>query len=243
MLRDNQDAYGHELLAHLDGIPATEIIERDDGFVDTSSGPAAYFADADTWTDWERQAMTYVRGRVLDIGSGAGRHALYLQDRRHDVVCIDNSPLALEVCRRRGVKDTRPCPITQVGPQLGMFDTILMWGNNFGLLASRKQAPRLLKRFARITTPDGRIVAQTNNPYATTDPAHLAYHERNRKRGRMPGQIRLRVRYNAYCTPWFDYLMVSPEEMAEIVAETPWRIGHILGEPAKGGYAAVLEKP
>ena len=55
------------------------------------------------------------------------------------------------------------------------------------------------------------------DPYGTKDPHDLAYHERNRRRGRLGGQIRLRVRYKAYATPWVDYLMVSFDEMEEIV--------------------------
>ena len=59
--------------------------------------------------------------------------------------------------------------------------------------------------------------AGSNDPYATEDPAHLAYQERNRERGRMPGQLPLRVRYRDLIGPWFDYLIVSPNEMGTIL--------------------------
>jgi hypothetical protein len=67
---------------------------------------------------------------------------------------------------------------------------------------------------------NGRILVESRNIYDTDNPVHLAFHERNRQRGRMAGQIRIRVRYQTIIGPWFDYLMVSPEEMAEIVAGT-----------------------
>ena len=57
-------------------------------------------------------AMEFVRGRVLDMGVGAGRHALHLQAQGHDVVGIDNSPKAVEVCRLRGLEDARGCAAT-----------------------------------------------------------------------------------------------------------------------------------
>jgi hypothetical protein len=129
-----------------------------------------------------------------------------------------------------------------VGSALGRFDTIIVMGNNFGLLADKRRAKWLLRRFAGLTSDEARIVAQTNNVHATTNPDHLAYHERNRKRGRMPGQVRMRVRRHKYCTPWFDYLMVSPEEMDELLADTPWELERTLGDPSKGNYVAVLEK-
>ena len=77
MLTDAQDAFGHELLDHLAGGPTWEIIERDDGMFSVGLGAELYFSDYEDWPAAEKQAMTYVRGRVLDIGCGAGRHALH----------------------------------------------------------------------------------------------------------------------------------------------------------------------
>src|SRR5262245_66440757 len=85
-----------------------EIVEREDGFINASvTGPAMYFAPFRRWPAHHRAAMRLVRGRVLDVGAGAGRVSLHLQERGHDVVAIDHSPGALEVCRRRGVVDAR----------------------------------------------------------------------------------------------------------------------------------------
>ena len=126
----------------------------------------------------------------------------------------------------------------EVDESLGHFDTIVMFGNNFGLFGSRSRAQRLLRRLRPLAD---RIVAASNNPYATEDPAHLAYQERNRKRGRMSGQLRLRNRYRDLIGPWFDYLIVSPDEMATILEATPWRIRKLLEESGSGYYVAVLE--
>ncbi len=57
----------------------------------------------------------------------------------------------------------------------------------------------------------------------------------------MPGQLRLRVRHRQYATRWFDYLIVSPEEMAELADGTGWRISRLLPSEASL-YVAVLEK-
>lgn len=240
-MNPEEDAFGQEMLAYWRGDPVVEVIERDDGYVDTTPGPAIYFATIEDWLLGEAEAIRYAEGRVLDIGCGAGRHALYLQDRGQEVVATDNSPLAIQVCQERGVKDARVMGITRLDRSLGKFDSIIMLGNNFGLFASFKRARWLLRRFRNLTTSDGRIIAASSNVYATDNPAHLAYHERNRRRGRMGGQIRLRVRFRLYKSPWFDYLIVSPDEMKTIVAGTGWQVTEFLGD-LYGRYTAVMEK-
>lgn len=76
-----------------------------------------------------------------------------------------------------------------------------MLGNNFGLFSNPDSAKRLLRKLHGMTSRRGRIVAQSTDPYQTDNLGNLEYHERNRQRGRMAGQIRLRVRYRKYVTP------------------------------------------
>src|SRR5690242_8898085 len=95
-LRADQDAYGQIYQALLEGREAQEIMERDDGLI-YAGEPADYFAPYRHWPTAEKCAMRAVRGRVLDVGCGAGRVSLHLQARGHDVVAIDESPLAIEV--------------------------------------------------------------------------------------------------------------------------------------------------
>jgi SAM-dependent methyltransferase len=240
-VRPEDDAYGALMLAALDGRSVREIVERDDGFIEAGGYTAEmYLAPFRRWPAHNRRAMRFVRGRVLDVGCGAGRVCLHLQERGLEVVGIDISPGAVEACRRRGVLDARLCRIEDVDASLGVFDTIVMFGNNLGLLASQAKGRRLLQRFHELTSDRARIVAETRDIYRTEDPAHLAYHERNRRRGRLPGQIRIRVRYRQLKTPWFDYVMVSPDEFEELLAGTGWALTRTLdGEET---YIAVIEK-
>ena len=237
----DRDAYGHEVYDFFRGQGGYEIVERDDGHIDISGGPEAYFAEFNRWGRHEKAAMDYVSGRVLDVGCGAGRVALHLQQKGHRVTGIDTSPLAVKVSRLRGVKDARVVPLARVSPSLGTFDTVVMMGNNFGLFGSVPQARRLLKRLHRMMPPDGRIVAETLNPYKTTNPSHLRCHAFNRSRGRMSGQLRIRVRYQTYISPWFFYLFVSPKELRALLVGTGWKISKLL--PSDGAtYIAVLTK-
>lgn len=236
------DAFGQEIYAYWQGDPdLVEIIERDDGYVDASYGPALYFAPFAQWWPIEQEAMSLVRGRVLDVGCGAGRVALHLQEQGHEVVAIDNSPLAIEVCRQRGVRDARLLSITETSARLGPFATIVMLGNNLGLFGSPRRAHWLLRRWKAMTTPDAQIIAATLDPTQTDNPDHLAYHERNRQRGRLPGQVRIRVRFRRVVGRWFDYLFVSRAELADIVAGTGWRVARTLDSEGPQ-YVAILEK-
>jgi SAM-dependent methyltransferase len=240
-LRPEQDAYGQMILAALDGDETVEIVERDDGFISASVfGPNAYLAPFRRWPAHHRQAMRFVRGRVLDVGAGAGRVCLHLQERGQDVVGIDLSPGAIKACRRRGVRDARVIAIEDVDESLGTFDTIVMLGNNFGLFSSATKAKRLLRRFHSLTSDRGRIVAETRDVRKGNVPEHVRYRKRNVARGRMPGQIRLRVRHRDFATPYFDYLMVGTDELRELLDGTGWELTRTID--SDDTYIAVIEK-
>jgi len=238
MLKDAQDAIGHEFHDYFAG--GGDIIERDDGYVD-AVGTKGYFNEYKDWYPIEKRAMRYAKGRVLDIGCGAGRHALYLQGKGLEVLGIDISPLAIEVCKQRGLANAEVLSITEISSKLGVFDTMLMMGNNFGLFGGLERAKRLLGKLGRITSGRGRIIAATRDPYGTEDPAHLTYHERNRQKGRMSGQVRIRVRYKRYTSPWFDYLMVSKEEMEKILNGSGWGVKKYLDSEGSN-YVAIIDK-
>jgi SAM-dependent methyltransferase len=241
MLTRQQDAFGQLVFDYYHGIPAVELVERGDGWIAPSGGPAKYFEPYSRWPVHQRRAMGFVRGRALDIGCGPGRVALHLQARKHSVLGIDNSPLAIRTARLRGVRHARVLSATQLSARLGVFDTLLMLGNNFGLLANPTRARWLLQRFCSLTAADGRIVAEILNPYETSAPEHLRYHNWNRRRGRMAGQTRLRVRYKDVATPWFDYLFVSPRELRALLSGTSWRVERLV-QSAGPTYIAVLGK-
>lgn len=241
VMQPEQDAYGHAIRDYHEDGEGFELVERDDGWIAPSGGPEQYFRGYEDWPDRQRAAMEHVEGRVLDIGCGAGRHARHLQDQGHDVVGIDVSPGAIEVCRDRGVAEVRELGIESVTDLEGPFDTILMLGNNFGLVGTRETAGGRLEALATVAAPGATLLAETRDPYATDDPDHRAYHDRNAERGRLGGALRMRVRYRGYATPWFDYLLASPDEMATLVDGSPWRVDErIDGGAESAEYVGVL---
>ncbi len=236
-----KDAFGREIYDYYEGNGGFEIIEADSGYFDLSGGPSVYFHEYKDWSPCEKKAIRFARGKVVDIGCGAGRVTLYLQGQGFDALGIDNSPLAIKVCKKRGVKKAKVMSVTQLSRRLGLFDTIVMFGNNFGLFANRTRAKWLLRRFYNMTSPQGRIIAQSLDPYDTDNSDHLAYQKFNRARGRMSGQIRIRVRYKKYMSDWFEYLLVSKDEMKQLLQGTGWKVKRFID--SKGPcYMAIIEK-
>jgi len=241
ILKKSQDAQGRVMLDYLSDKNVLEIIERDDGYIDVSDGPKAYFSEYKDWAKHLQQAMKYVKGRVLDIGCGAGRHSLYLQNKGFDVLGIDVSPYAIKVCKRRGIKKTKLISADKLGQKFGKFDTILMLGNNFGLFENLNYGKKLLKRFSAITNDNAFIIAETLDPYGTKEPHHTRYHPQNRLKGRLGGEVKIRVRYQNIITPWFKYWLASKPELLQLVKDTDWHLKTFID--SKGPiYIAVIEK-
>jgi SAM-dependent methyltransferase len=184
--------------------------------------------------------MRFVRGRVLDLGCGAGRVGLHVQSRGHDVVGIDVSAIAVEVARQRGLVDVRPGTLDTAVRAGERFDTILLLGNNVGLLGGEREGRRMLRKLAGIANDGGRMLAGSYDPYDGASELARSYQARNRARGRMGGIERVRVRYRQFATPWYDVLFASREELTGLVEGTGWITSRFVDEGP--GYVAVLDQ-
>lgn len=237
------DAFGAMLLAALKagGRPGEvfEVVERDDGHVRVNDS-ARYFKPS--WGRLDDWAYERVRGRVLDVGCGAGRHALELQRRGVSVVGLDPSPGALAVCRQRGVHHLIEGTAEKASSH-GSFDTVLLLGNNLGLLSSRERSLPFLESLEALAAPPGAQILATGvglEPGASAeDSADGAYVRENLARGRLPWQVTMRSRFGNLTTPWFDFLFLRLADLAELTTRSPWRlVEHLEDGP---GYAVRLE--
>jgi hypothetical protein len=58
----------------------------------------------------------------------------------------------------------------------------------------------------------------------------------------MPGQVRIRIRYLRYASPWFDYLLVSKPEMIGILRRTGWKVKRFITSKKGPAYVGIIEK-
>ena len=246
------DAFGMQLSDSLRlQRPVVAYVERSDGLI-TPSGSAQWLGDEESWPPAVRKLLGKATGRVLDVGAGGGRHGAYLASRSCRVTALDNSPLALEICRQRGIQD---CVLGDIGKTADLFrdvepfQRVLLLGNNVGLLGSAESGTEILRQLHEVTAEDALILAEGRRPVAVTEENH-AYVTANRGRGRLPGELLMRIRYQTTATPWFPYLFCDPSELARIAQPAGWEISGVEdfrypGSPPAApllSYTAVLRK-
>jgi SAM-dependent methyltransferase len=230
VLAPDDDAFGAALADHAAGRAAGRpgpelVLEVDDGYRTPALPPAAFFLPESSWAPEEREVLARApaTGPVLDLGAGAGRHALWLQSRGHEVTAVDASPGAVEVCRARGVADARLGDLTDP-PTDRAWATVLLMCGNLGLAGGWDETRALLTRLAAICAPGAVLIADTVDPTALGDEHSLAHVARNFAAGRAPGQIRLRLHYGGRTTPWWDQLNVPVADVVPLVAGTGWTV-------------------
>lgn len=239
----DQDIFGRALLEWTQGGILPEVLERDDGFTQAGAGPEVYLSDVKGWPSAERQSLRHMRGRVLDIGCGAGRVSVELQRRGRDVVGLEASPLAASAATLRGVNEVWPTSLENLNEDIQDFDSLVLFGNNFGIFQTTARARRQLTKLSKTTNSDARIFVESTNPFFGGAPAFdRSYYHRNKALGRSPGQVKLRYHYGHLVGPWFKWIYVSRREMRSLLVGTGWHIERVVGSQLGEPYVAILAK-
>lgn len=236
------DAFGKALLDWVKGGTVPEIVERDDGVTEIGAGAEVYLMQNHEWPSAEQESMRFVRGRVIDVGCGAGRAALHLQRLGCDVVGMDASPLAVKAAKLYGVKKTWCMSVDQLSAKIHEFDTIVLFGNNLGVFGTPARAKRILTKWAKTSSRGTRILVESTNPLSGGAPViDRAYCARNRSKGVTSGQCRLRVWYDRSPSEWFSWFFVSRSELQRLIRGTGWtQVEVLIGAPDEP-YVAILE--
>ena len=224
-----------------DGVTGEYYIEREDGRVETLQ-VSDYIIPFDEWSELERLAVKHMSGKVLDIGCGAGRVGLYLQILGHEVVGIDLAEGAIEASRRMGLSKVYVMSASELTFEDDIFDTVVLFGNNFGVAGDETEIVKMLQQLHRFTAPDAKIIASTVDVSKTDDPEHLKYQQMNEERGRPRGLIRLRVKYKDIVGEWGELWQATPEEMKMLAEKGGWQLDEILQIEGQSQYVGILKK-
>lgn len=118
------------------------------------------FRSYETMPKIERKALDMAKGKVLDVGAGAGCHSLVLQKRGLDVTAIDISPLSVETMRERGVRKVMEQDFFTLE---GNYDTILMLMNGIGIVGTLEQMPEFFKQIDKILASGGQLLCDSSD--------------------------------------------------------------------------------
>ncbi len=155
-----KDIFGTALLDYHSGhytedlITSTNISEEDEL-------PIPYlFRGFNEMPKLEQKALKLAKGSVLDVGCGSGSHSLYLQKKGISVKAIDISAGAIEVAKKRGVKNAE---IKALLDETETFDTILLLMNGTGIFQELSEVSKYLKHLKSLLKPGGQILIDSSD--------------------------------------------------------------------------------
>jgi SAM-dependent methyltransferase len=157
-----KDLFGKAILdyqtnnAPEDLITETTISEEDEMSV------AYLFRSYDEMPQMEQKALQLAKGKILDVGCGAGSHSLSLQNERNlDVTSIDISANAIQACILRGLKNAKVQDVMTLENE--KYDTILLLMNGAGMCGKLKNIPSFLLKLKSLLNPGGQILLDSSD--------------------------------------------------------------------------------
>ncbi|WP_243635844.1 class I SAM-dependent methyltransferase [Hymenobacter edaphi] len=204
------DPIGAALLDYVAGQTAATITVHSNVAEDEPL-PAKYFFR----TLWEmpaleRTALDQCRGRVLDLGAGAGAHALELQSRGFQVKAVDVSPGAAQVMQQRGVQEVACHDVFELSTRHdeARYDTLLMLMNGLGVVGTLEGLERFLALAHPLLVPGGQILATSADiSYLYEDEDGALVFDLNAP---YYGQVDYQMSYQEQTGPAFHWLFADP---------------------------------
>jgi SAM-dependent methyltransferase len=172
-----------------------------------------YFRDITDMPDLEWMALQQCRGKILDIGAGAGSHALALQQLGQDVTALDISPLSAAVMDQRGVKKVLRQDFFLLSS--GTYDTLLLMMNGIGLAGNPDGLRKFFTGARRRLRPGGQLL------FDSSDIAYL--YKGNPPQGPdYYGAIDYQYEYKHRQSDWFQWLFIDRQTLSTIAAKEGW---------------------
>lgn len=157
-----KDLFGKAILDYQTGNAPEDLITETTISEEDEMSVAYLFRDYKGMPKIEQKALQLAKGKVLDVGCGAGSHSLYLQDERGlAVTAIDISPNAIEACKLRGLSYARVMNLMDFEGE--KFDTILLLMNGIGLSGRLNKISAFLQKLKSLLNPGGQVLVDSSD--------------------------------------------------------------------------------
>jgi SAM-dependent methyltransferase len=155
------DLYGQALYDFITDNDPQDIVVHSD-VTETEIYPVeVFFRNYAAFPYLEQQAMKLCKGKILDVGAGAGIHARHLQELGFDVYPIDSSPKAVDVMKKMNVEKARKLDFFAMGRE--KYDTILMMMNGFGIMGEVNRLDEFFIQAKKLLYPGGQILCDSSD--------------------------------------------------------------------------------
>lgn len=158
-----------------------------------------FFRTEEDISDLEALALTLCKGKILDIGAGAGAHSLILQSHNFDVTALEISSLACEVMKKRGLRKVINDDIFTYQEK---FDTLLLLMNGIGLCGDIAGLNQLLGHLNKCLNADSQIILDSS------DISYL-YQDTKYPEEKYYGEISYQYEYQSIKADWFNWLYID----------------------------------
>lgn len=210
------DLHGEALLDCFRGDTDAVLICHQDGGRDDV--PASFWL-RDTVDALEMAALDQCRGKILDIGAGAGVHALELQRRGFDVTAIDIAPQCITVMKERGVN--RPLLADVMQFHGDRFDTLLCLCNGLDKVGRLSALPAFLERIRCLMAPGGQLLTDSFDLRGQLEVASNGASATSEVRT-ITGELALQFEYRGRHGNHFTTLQVDYETLAQVAGQHGW---------------------
>lgn len=203
-LPDN-DVLGRAILHALQTGAPTQVELALNGVGDEPMDAAVFLRHPSEWPDYEHVAIEACRGKVLDLGAGAGCHSLVLQNQGVDVTALDISSHAAEAMHLQGLSQVVCTDVYSWNPGV-QYDTILLLMNGFGMGQRAAKTAAFLETLKPLLAPGGQILGEgTDVGYMAQEWKHvpLEYH----------GDVQFVVRWNGL-EQQFPWVYIDKKRLA-----------------------------
>ncbi|RYY07402.1 MAG: class I SAM-dependent methyltransferase, partial [Sphingobacteriaceae bacterium] len=189
-----------------------------------------FFREQTDMPEAELLALHLCRGNILDIGAGAGSHALVLQERGFNVTALEISAGAAELMKKRGVKTVLQQDIFQYKTE--KFDTLLLLMNGIGLAGNLAGLNRFLQHAKQLLLPGGQLL------FDSSDLTYL-YEDLPLPQNKYYGEISYQYQYKNQQSDWFNWLYIDQKTLLKTALQNGWNCD-ILYEDDMDLYLAKL---